>query len=248
MGLTLLEHELGVLPAFANNLPGLVACGALAGLAAIIGGLVPDLDAPASEARQALGLAESQTAFKQAQFVAAMFIKGRSLIARFFRAVLILMLLPGLAFYRATGQAALKVITGKHRGRTHYALVAGWLIPLVFGLTWQRPVWGLTGWPGLWPWVFDWATAFWPNLPPVVAWLGAYLPVLGTAFSVGYLLHLMADALTLQGIPLGLVPGDLHLLPRGLRLTTGSPTEILFVLATLGLVAWRWSGIFLASV
>lgn len=52
------------------------------------------------------------------------------------------------------------------------------------------------------------------------------------AFSVAYLSHLMADALTIHGVPL-LWPLnlDVHLLPRPLRIRTGSFTEYAAIVA-----------------
>jgi len=63
----------------------------------------------------------------------------------------------------------------------------------------------------------------------------------GLAFGLGYLSHLLADALTLSGVPLlWPLPGNVHLLPRSLRLRTGGLAEqILFlglVVIVLGLL------------
>lgn len=54
------------------------------------------------------------------------------------------------------------------------------------------------------------------------------------AYSIGYLCHLLADALTIRGVPL-LWPlnFDVHLLPRPLRIRTGSFSEYA-VLVALG--------------
>ena len=57
------------------------------------------------------------------------------------------------------------------------------------------------------------------------------LPGVGAAFSVGYLSHLGSDALTIRGIPLwwpGQHRPSLHLLPRFLRVRTGSAGEAAF--------------------
>ncbi|HWE63212.1 MAG TPA: metal-dependent hydrolase [Chloroflexota bacterium] len=57
------------------------------------------------------------------------------------------------------------------------------------------------------------------------------LPGVGAAFAAGYLSHLVADALTIRGIPLcwpGQQAPSLHLLPRPLRVRTGSGGEVLF--------------------
>jgi hypothetical protein len=57
------------------------------------------------------------------------------------------------------------------------------------------------------------------------------LPGVGAALGIGYLTHLTADAMTITGIPLWL-PGQhrpsLHLLPRHLRVRTGSAGEAIF--------------------
>lgn len=62
------------------------------------------------------------------------------------------------------------------------------------------------------------------------------LPGAGMAFATGYLSHLAADACTIRGIPL-VLPGEmrpsLHLLPRPLRVRTGSAGERLFNAAWL---------------
>ena len=68
------------------------------------------------------------------------------------------------------------------------------------------------------------ASALGPAIAPA-------LPGLGVAFSCGYLSHLLADALTIRGIPLwwpGVTQPSLHLLPRHLRVRTGSSSESLF--------------------
>ncbi len=82
----------------------------------------------------------------------------------------------------------------------------------------------------------------WTHAPPTAIVLGAVcvplgpvlapaLPGIGAAFALGYISHLVADALTLRGIPLWW-PGDsqpsLHLLPPFLRVRTGSGGESLF--------------------
>jgi len=68
---------------------------------------------------------------------------------------------------------------------------------------------------------------------PLVFFLGLDVPL---ALSLGYASHLVADACTKSGIP-ALYPnrGRIHLLPRALRLTTGSLAEEAFLVA-LGLL------------
>jgi membrane-bound metal-dependent hydrolase YbcI (DUF457 family) len=97
----------------------------------------------------------------------------------------------------------------------------------------------------------------WTHAPPVAIALtvGALVagPILapslrgvGAAFAAGYISHLLADALTIRGIPLwfpGQTQPSLHLLPRPLRVRTGGPGERLFNLCwpvlIIGLVL-RW--------
>ena len=57
------------------------------------------------------------------------------------------------------------------------------------------------------------------------------LPGIGAAFGFGYISHLVADSLTIRGIPLwwpGETQPSLHLLPRHVRVRTGSAGEALF--------------------
>lgn len=67
-------------------------------------------------------------------------------------------------------------------------------------------------------------------LSGLLGWRLGYADV-GLAFGLGYLSHLLADALTVSGVPLWWPrPGLVHLLPRPLRLRTGGPVEqLLFV-------------------
>jgi membrane-bound metal-dependent hydrolase YbcI (DUF457 family) len=70
----------------------------------------------------------------------------------------------------------------------------------------------------------------------------AFGPWIGIGFSVGYLSHLLSDGCTRSGIPL--VPratARLHLLPRPLRVRTGTGGETAFTLLyTIALVAVVW--------
>ncbi len=88
----------------------------------------------------------------------------------------------------------------------------------------------------------------------LVAWLIVSLPVLAAlavgagqgialAFSVGYLSHVMADALTVSGVPLWWPVSErrVHALPRPLRFTTGSVIEYMIVVlvsATMVIRLW----------
>jgi len=76
-------------------------------------------------------------------------------------------------------------------------------------------------------------------------------PDAGLAFGLGYLSHFLTDGLTQYGVPLW--PGrKIHLLPRPLRIRTGSPVESLLALAGLlvlghllpGLIPPAWWQIF----
>lgn len=101
---------------------------------------------------------------------------------------------------------------GGHRALTHsvWAVLA---VGLVFGF---QPSPASMGWPGLTPW-----------------------PDIGTAFTIGYVMHILADLLTVDGVKLfwPLRKRSIRLLPRGLRFSTGSIQEYavlaLFFLAAL---------------
>lgn len=61
----------------------------------------------------------------------------------------------------------------------------------------------------------------------------------GLAFGLGYLSHIMADAMTKHGVPLwGPLPGQFHLLPKALRLRTGSLAETLVFMTLTGVLMW----------
>ncbi len=79
--------------------------------------------------------------------------------------------------------------------------------------------------------LFGWAIASLVFLP-----LGLWLSFVPLTLSLGYGSHLVADACTKSGIP-AFYPhrGRIHLLPRTLRLTTGSLAEEAFLVA-LGLL------------
>jgi membrane-bound metal-dependent hydrolase YbcI (DUF457 family) len=78
-----------------------------------------------------------------------------------------------------------------------------------------------------------------------MVWTGYGLALVPLAAAIGCATHLAGDCLTLHGCPL-LWPAtmrDFHLLPRGLRFSTGHWPERFVVtpllLAALGLLAWR---------
>lgn len=61
----------------------------------------------------------------------------------------------------------------------------------------------------------------------------------GLAFGLGYLSHILADAMTKHGVPLwGPLPGQFHLLPKALRLRTGSPAETLLFMVLVLVLVW----------
>jgi len=71
-------------------------------------------------------------------------------------------------------------------------------------------------------------------------------PDVGLAFGLGYLSHLLADGMTLTGIPLlaPFYPKSVHLLPKVLRVRTGSPVESLVFLCVSFVLAWQLPGLF----
>jgi membrane-bound metal-dependent hydrolase YbcI (DUF457 family) len=72
-------------------------------------------------------------------------------------------------------------------------------------------------------------------------WLGGWLGYLdvGLAFGLGYLSHVLADGLTLAGVPL-LWPRQkpVHLLPGPFRIRTGGPVEPLLLILGTGLLVY----------
>jgi inner membrane protein len=77
-------------------------------------------------------------------------------------------------------------------------------------------------------------------LAALAAWRGAAL-----ALSIGYLSHLLADAMTMSGVPLWWPVGEkrVHVLPPGLRLRTGSLAEyamLMVVGAVIGIAFVRF--------
>jgi inner membrane protein len=108
----------------------------------------------------------------------------------------------------------LRHVLGGHRALTHslWAILA---VGFIFGF---QPFPSLLGWPGLTPWAD-----------------------IGTAFTMGYVLHILADLLTKEGVKFlwPLQNHEFRLLPRGLRFRTGSIQEYalmgLFCLAVVGI-------------
>jgi membrane-bound metal-dependent hydrolase YbcI (DUF457 family) len=69
--------------------------------------------------------------------------------------------------------------------------------------------------------------------------IGSYFgwPDAGLAFGLGYLSHFLTDGMTKYGVPLW--PGrKIHLLPRPLRIRTGSFAETLVALAGMFVLVW----------
>ncbi|HEY4722417.1 MAG TPA: metal-dependent hydrolase [Anaerolineae bacterium] len=81
---------------------------------------------------------------------------------------------------------------------------------------------------------FTHSLAAWGLLTVLALMSGIQFQTLGiaVALSIGYLAHLLADALTVHGVPL-LWPSnfDVHLLPRSLRIRTGSFAEYAVIVA-----------------
>ena len=81
--------------------------------------------------------------------------------------------------------------------------------------------------------VYSVAAHFWPE----------YALVVGGGVCLGLVLHLLADALTISGVPLlwPVVRGDIHLLPRGWRVRTDGRVEsVLAFLLSVGLLGFLW--------
>ena len=68
--------------------------------------------------------------------------------------------------------------------------------------------------------------------------------LLAYAFGAGYLSHLLADALTVSGVPLLWPFSDrkIHLLPGLLRFRFNSPVQWLYVLGVWGVTLFVWRG------
>jgi len=64
-------------------------------------------------------------------------------------------------------------------------------------------------------------------------------PDAGLALGVGYLSHIVADALTKHGVPLWWpLPGNFHLLPGPFRVKTGGMGESMFFMLVSAALAW----------
>ena len=135
---------------------------ALAGAAAVVGALLPDVDSDESVIRQATGTARSGGCVGK------------------------------------LASLGISAITGGHRVGTHTAVA--WLVISAIA----------------------WAVGRVANLP--------YIAI---AFSVGYLSHLLADALTVEGVPLfwPLTKRRVCLLPSFIAIRTGSFFEYAFMVA-----------------
>lgn len=146
---------------------------ALAGVAATIGALLPDVDSDESAIRQATGTARSNGCLGK------------------------------------LASLGISAITGGHRVGTHTAVA--WLV--ISGLAW------LVG-------------------------QASSLTGVAIAFSVGYLSHLIADALTVEGIPLfwPLARRRVCLLPSFIAIRTGSFFEYAFMVALGVGVVKLWIG------
>jgi inner membrane protein len=138
--------------------------------------------------------------------------------------------------------AKLRHMTGTERGSLGGCLIAP-LVGLLGGhraLTHTLVAWFVVSLPAIW---LSLAMLL-PNAPlltTLIAWRGAAL-----ALSVGYGSHLLADAMTVSGVPLFWPVGEqrVHVLPHGLRFRTGSLSEyavIAVVAVTIGAMGvWRF--------
>jgi membrane-bound metal-dependent hydrolase YbcI (DUF457 family) len=119
----------------------------------------------------------------------------------------------------------LRRLMGGHRALTH-SLWAAAVCVVLFGLQ-LGPV-SLAG---------RTLPAFWPGA------LGGWSD-LGTAFTLGYLSHILADMLTREGVKFWypLSRAEVGLGPRALRFSTGSWVEYLWVVALVMAVFWQWVG------
>lgn len=81
----------------------------------------------------------------------------------------------------------------------------------------------------------------------ISGWLGWWLgyPDVGLTFGLGYLSHVLADGLTIAGVPL-LWPRqkNVHLLPGPLRIRTGGPVEPLVFLAVIIILVFLLPALF----
>lgn len=117
-----------------------------------------------------------------------------------------------------------------HRGPTHRV----WMV-LVVGAAAFAAV--ILGWPWLMEWIWTHMHAALPTIFPAhapwvvrnLAWVLAV--ILGSGVMVGYGMHLVADSMTRAGLRVG--GKQVHLLPRLLRIRTGSVGERVFQLLVL---------------
>lgn len=119
----------------------------------------------------------------------------------------------------------LRRLMGGHRAFTH-SLWAAAICAAVFGLQLGAVQLGGQTWPLLWP-----------------GCLGPWSD-LGTAFTLGYLSHIVADMLTREGVKFWypLSRAEVGLGPRALRFSTGSWVEYACVVALVMVVIWQWFG------
>jgi membrane-bound metal-dependent hydrolase YbcI (DUF457 family) len=120
---------------------------------------------------------------------------------------------------------ALRHLMGGHRALTHSLWTAAVCVA-VFGLQFGTVrLYGQT------------LPFIWPGL------LGAWSDM-GTAFTLGYLSHIVTDMLTREGVKLWfpLSHAEVGLGPRALRFDTGSWVEYAWVVALLVLVILQWTG------
>ena len=117
----------------------------------------------------------------------------------------------------------IRKLLGGHRGLTH-SLWAALGCALVFGLNVGTLQLGDYSLPVTWNGV-----------------LGSWSD-LGTAFTLGYFSHILADMLTKEGVRFGypLSQAEIGLGPRGLRFSNGSWLEYVWVVVWVVAALWHW--------
>ncbi len=184
----------------------------------VIGAALPDIDSPNAKIRYWLGLADDQDAWSVADRWARVPFPRRGAWRTSLAGLFFLPILLYQLVARTTLNLALE-----HRGPTHSLLAAGGLAFVVGFAPLPAP------WPG------------WPGLLAAIApgWAD-----IGTAFVIGYLSHLAADAVTKHGVPaLWPLPRDFGWLPRPFRITTGEPMEYIIVAGIVALTSLRFGAL-----
>jgi membrane-bound metal-dependent hydrolase YbcI (DUF457 family) len=117
----------------------------------------------------------------------------------------------------------IRKLLGGHRGLTH-SLWAGLACALVFGLNLGTLHLGDLALPLSW----DGLLGSWSDF--------------GTAFTLGYLSHILVDMLTKEGVRLAypFSHAEIGLGPRGLRFSNGTWLEYVWVIVWVVAAVWHW--------